>query len=97
MNIPKAERSEVRTRSHPRLFLWLVFLKVVCLRPEKLARGWGVGQAKRRERPCGQYNANRGKAGCKTSGAQPPATTGRALGPILRQSKEKQRAQKRGH
>lgn len=47
MNMSKV----VRTRSHPRLFLWLVFLKVVCLRPEKLARGRGVGQARGRKCP----------------------------------------------
>lgn len=30
MNIPKVEKSETRTRSHPRHFLWLVVsLKVV--------------------------------------------------------------------
>lgn len=30
MNIPKVEKSETRTRSHPKLFLWLVVsLKVV--------------------------------------------------------------------
>lgn len=47
MNIPKVEKSETRTRSHPRLFLWLVVsLKVVCLRPEKLA-GRALGRSPR--------------------------------------------------
>lgn len=47
MNVPKVEKSETRTRSHPRLFLWLVVsLKVVCLRPEKGSREEPQGRGK---------------------------------------------------
>ena len=48
VDTPKVEKSKVRTRSHPRLLLWLVvvFLKVVRLRPEKPA-GRALGRRPR--------------------------------------------------
>lgn len=82
--------NKLRVRNHPSLFLWLVgFLKIVCLRPENLAR-MARGGTLRKQVPA------QGREAAELLGPsllQPP----QGSGPILRELKGRESAQERGH